>query len=114
MANDEVGVPLFRMGIALSFPLLVALFAFHFKLNLEKKLLVSVFRTIVQLFLAGYVLLGFIFSMKQPILVIAYLLVMSLIAALETTTRQVKYSRCSLKCHDYFRFAPTRAISSTP
>lgn len=88
--ENDAGVPLFRLLIALSCPLIVAFFAYTFKLKLEKKILMSVFRTIVQLFFAGYVLLGFIFSMKNPFLVLAYLVLMTLIAALEATSRQIR------------------------
>ena len=52
--------------------------------------MVSVSRTIIQLLLAGYVLLSFIFSMNSPVYVLMYLTIMMLIAAVEATSRQVR------------------------
>ena len=52
--------------------------------------MVSVSRTIVQLLLAGYVLLSFIFSMNSPVYVLMYLTIMMLIAAVEATSRQIR------------------------
>jgi len=60
------------------------------KLGLESKLLTAVARSAVQLFFAGYVLLGFVFSMRRPIYVLGYLFFMILIAALEVTSRQLR------------------------
>ena len=79
-----------RLGIALLCPLFVVLFSWLLQLKIEKKIIVAVLRTMGQLFFAGYILLGFIFSMKNPFLVFGYLLFMSMIAALEATSRQVR------------------------
>ena len=87
-ASAEISV--FRLGFALLLPLSVAVFAYYMKLNIVDKILVSLCRTIVQLLLAGYVLLSFIFSMKSALLVIAYLFLMTVIAAVEATYRQVR------------------------
>lgn len=88
--QDRLGVSPWRLIIALSLPLLVSFFSYVLKVRLEKKILIAVARTVIQLFLAGYVLLGFVFSMHNPIFVVAYLLLMSLIAAVEATSRQVR------------------------
>ena len=44
-------------------------------------------RTIVQLLLAGYLLLGFIFDLSNPIAVVSYLVMMAFIATIEVTSR---------------------------
>lgn len=76
--------------LALLCPLSVVGLSYYLKLNIIRKILVSVSRTIIQLLLAGYVLLGFIFSMRSPVYVIGYLLLMVAIASIEVTSRQVR------------------------
>ena len=88
--SSDSAIPPIRLTLALLCPLFVVLFSAYYSLNLERQLVVSVIRTIVQLLLAGYILLGFIFSIKSPIAVIAYLVCMGLIASLEVTSRQVR------------------------
>eukprot|EP01038_Epipyxis_sp_PR26KG_P010274 gene10274-13815_t len=87
-AGAKISLP--RMGFALAFPCLVILISIRLKLNFEYKLCISVLRTIVQLLLAGYVLLSFIFSLNSPVYVGLYLLFMSLIAAVETNARLIR------------------------
>ena len=76
--------------ISLLFPLTVVGVSYYLRLGLEVKLLTAVCRSAVQLFLAGYVLLGFVFSMRQPVWVMSYLLMMIMIASLEVTSRQLR------------------------
>ena len=68
----------------------IVILSWHFKLEIARKIIISVSRTIIQLLLAGYVLLSFIFSMNSPIYVLMYLGLMMLIAALEATSRQMR------------------------
>ena len=81
---------MFRLFLALLCPLSIVLLSYHLNLAIARKILISVTRTIVQLLLAGYVLLSFIFSMNSPVYVLVYLGMMMLIAALEATSRQVR------------------------
>jgi len=77
-----------QLGLALLSPLFVVLISYVYGLHLETKLLISVFRTIVQLFIAGYFLLGFVFASESPLIVVSYLSMMIFIAAIEATGRQ--------------------------
>lgn len=87
-SNGEL--PPLNLALALLCPLTVLAFSYKLGLNIERKIVISVTRTIVQLLLAGYVLLSFVFSLHSPFAVAAYLLMMSLIASLEVTSRQVR------------------------
>ena len=88
--ETDKSLSLFNLFLALLCPLSIVWLSYYLKLNIETKILVSVARTIIQLLLAGYVLLGFIFSMRNPIYVIAYLLLMVGIASIEVTSRQAR------------------------
>jgi putative ABC transport system permease protein len=57
------------------------------KLNIERKILIAISRTIIQLLLAGYVLLSFIFSMSSPFWVFLYLVGQVSLASLEASSR---------------------------
>lgn len=81
---------MWRLFLALLCPISIVFLSWHLKLEISRKIIISVIRTIVQLLLAGYVLLSFIFSMNSPVLVIAYLTIMMLIAAVEATSRQAR------------------------
>jgi hypothetical protein len=81
---------LVAMACALLCPILVIFVSYHLKLQIGRQIIISVARTIVQLLLAGFLLLGFIFSLHSPFAVFAYLLLMGLIAALEVTSRQTR------------------------
>ena len=91
-----------RLFFSLCVPLVVVVFSYKLKLQLEQKLLIATIRSIVQLFLAGYVLLGFIFASKSLVMVLLYLSMMISIAAVELTSRQVRtydgHFRDSLTC----------------
>ena len=87
-ASAEISV--WRMFLALIPPLIVIVISYHLKLKITRMIVVSISRTIFQLLLAGYVLLSFIFDMHSPVVVMAYLLVMMLIAAMEATGRQIR------------------------
>ena len=87
-ASAEISV--WRMFLALIPPLIVIVISYHLKLQITKMIIISISRTILQLLLAGYVLLSFIFDMHSPVVVMAYLLVMMLIAAMEATGRQIR------------------------
>jgi putative ABC transport system permease protein len=88
--TESTPIPLLKLVIASLFPLAVALASWYLKLKLLKTILISLARLVVQLTFAGYVLLGLIFSLGSPTLVLGYLLVMVAIAALEVTARQVR------------------------
>lgn len=88
--NDHHPIPTSHLFFALLCPLSTALFAYFMRLDIQKKILIAVLRTVVQLFLAGYVLLGFIFSIQSPWLVLAYLIGMSIIASFEAISRQIR------------------------
>lgn len=77
---------LFRMFLALLCPLSVVGVSHYLQLGIGMKIVTSLIRTITQLLLAGYVLLGFIFHLQSPFAVGAYLLMMCLIAALEVSS----------------------------
>jgi putative ABC transport system permease protein len=89
--STQDAIPLWRILAALFCPMAIALLTYMLKLNIAKTIAICIFRTISQLLLAGFVLLGFIFSMKSPIYVVLYLCLMMFIAALEATSRQ-KYT----------------------
>lgn len=81
---------MWRLFLALLCPISIVFLSWHLNLEISRKILISVSRTIIQLLLAGYILLSFIFSMNSPILVIMYLSMMMLIAAVEATSRQIR------------------------
>lgn len=89
-SNDHPPIPPSHLLMALLCPLSVALVSYGLNLQLERKILIAVSRCCLQLFLAGYVLLGFIFSIRNPFAVLLYLFLMTLIAALEATSRTSK------------------------
>lgn len=76
-----------RLILAFFCPLLVSFFSYKLKLNIERKILIAISRTIIQLLLAGYVLLSFIFSMSSPFGVFLYLIGQISLASLEASSR---------------------------
>ena len=54
--SSDGAIPIFRMCLALFGPLLVILFSIRLKLQIESKLIVSLIRSIVQLLLAGFII----------------------------------------------------------
>jgi len=89
--NDKSGaaeLSLIQLFLALCAPVAMIALSVYLKLDIGYKIIISITRTIVQLLFAGFVLLGFIFSIKSPFLVVVYLILMSMIAAHEVTTRQ--------------------------
>ena len=83
-------LPIQSLLLALLCPLSVMILSLYLKLNIAQKILISVTRTIVQLLFAGYLLLGFIFELRNPYIVLLYLLLMAIIASNEVITRQSK------------------------
>lgn len=91
--SDKPGaqeLSLLQLFLALCAPIAMILLSIHLKLDIGYKIVISITRTIVQLLFAGCILLGIIFSIKSPILVVSYLFLMSMIAAQEVTTRQTR------------------------
>lgn len=86
----SVGIAPFRLFLALLCLIIIVAFSFYLKLGIESKIIVCITRSILQLLLAGYVLLGFIFGLRSPYAVVAYLCFMSFIASLEVTARQTR------------------------
>jgi len=85
---------LWQLGIAMACPLAVIAISYWYDLKMERKMFISVIRTIVQLFAAGYFIIEFIFKANYFWVVLIYLLIMVLIAAIEATGRQTKtYNR---------------------
>lgn len=77
-----------ELALALVGPLVILVMAHLLQLRISKRIIVTLFRTVIQLLLAGYVLLGFIFSMQSPVYVLGYLLLMVVISSFEVTSRQ--------------------------
>jgi putative ABC transport system permease protein len=71
-------------------PVLLIAISRYMELGLERKVFLGIVRSSVQLLFLGFVLLGFIFSLNNPFVVLLYLAAMVLIAALEATGRQVR------------------------
>lgn len=88
--QQDASLSIWRLGLALLCPISIVFLSWHLHLDIARKIVVSVSRTIIQLLLAGYVLLSFIFSMNSPVYVLMYLTIMMLIAAVEATSRQVR------------------------
>jgi len=102
-ANSGVPpLPALSLFLSICCPLAVVALSKHLKLELETKLLIGTARCVVQLLFAGGVLLGWVFRIRHPILVLAYLCLMCAIASLEVTSRQVRtyngHFRDSLCC----------------
>ena len=96
-------IPGWRLILSAVGPLTLLAISYYLALGLEKKIIQGLVRSSLQLMFLGYILLGFIFSFKSPIIVFAYLTVMILIAALEATSRQVRtydghYTTCLCSC----------------
>lgn len=79
---------LIQLFLALCAPIAMIVLSIYLKLDIGYKIFISIMRTIIQLLFAGCILLGFIFSIESQFLVVAYLFIMSMIAAQEVTTRQ--------------------------
>ena len=62
----------------------------YLRLNMALTIFITVIRTIVQLLLLACVTLSIIFSIQSPILVVAYLLFITFIAAYEVMNRQTR------------------------
>jgi ABC-type iron transport system FetAB permease component len=89
--DDELSLS--QLFLALLCPIIVIIFSYFLRLELISKIVVSVSRTIIQLYIAGYLLLGFIFATKSAVVVSSYLCLMLLIAALEVVSRVAKTYR---------------------
>ena len=83
-------LPIVSLLLALLCPISVIFLSLYLKLDIAQKITISVTRTIVQLLFAGYLLLGFIFDLRNPFVVLLYLLVMAIIAANEVISRQTR------------------------
>jgi putative ABC transport system permease protein len=83
-------ISVWRLFLALLCPISIVFLSWHLNLQISRKIVLSVSRTIIQLLLAGYVLLSFIFSMNSPVIILIYICMMMLIAALEATSRQIR------------------------
>ena len=71
-------------------PAAVVAISYHFSLGLELQLFKGIVRSASQLFLAGFVLLSFIFSQNSLLFTFGYLSLMALVACIEVTARQTK------------------------
>jgi putative ABC transport system permease protein len=86
----NVAAPISPTRLVLSAVGLFALliFSYFLQVGIEKKIVVGLIRSSLQLFLLGYLLLNLLFSLSSPFLIVCYLLFMISIAALEATNRQ--------------------------
>ena len=75
---------------AMAGPFLIVCVSAWFTLGIEYQLLKGIVRSATQLFLAGFVLLSFIFSQNSPLVTFGYLSMMALIASVEVTARQIR------------------------
>ena len=75
---------------AMAGPFLIVCVRAWFTLGIEYQLLKGIVRSATQLFLAGFVLLSFIFSQNSPLVTFGYLSMMALIASVEVTARQIR------------------------
>lgn len=89
-AAGAAPLPWYRLVLSSAAPLLVIAISYHLNLGINKTLLVAVVRSAVQLMLAGYVILSFIFSIKSITLSLLYLFCTMIIAAIEVTARQTR------------------------
>lgn len=79
-----------RLVLSTLGPWILLYLSYNLQLKLEKKLIVGLLRSSLQLLFLGSVLLHFIFSFRSPLLVLCYLLFMIFIASLEAVGRQQK------------------------
>lgn len=79
-----------RLAMTLLGPVIFLAFSYYLELGLNKKLILAIVRSSIQLLFLGYVLLNYIFSLKSIPIIFLYLFCMILIAALELTGRQVR------------------------
>jgi len=86
-SSSSSTITITSLFLALLCPIFVVILSLYLKLNIATKIIVAVVRTIVQLLLAGYLLLGFIFDLSNPIAVVSYLVMMAFIATIEVTSR---------------------------
>lgn len=92
--NLHAPISILHLFFAALCPISVILTSYAFKLNIEKKLLSVVIRCTGQVFVAGYVLLSFLFAIQNPLLVFTYLTIMASLAALEASCRVSKTYPC--------------------
>jgi putative ABC transport system permease protein len=83
-------IPGWRLFLSAMGPLVLLALSYYLVLGMEKKIILALVRSSIQLMFLGYILLGFIFSFTSPVVVFVYLIMMILIAALEATGRQVR------------------------
>jgi len=83
-------LPWYRLVLSLLCPLLVIGISYCLDLGIQKIMFISLARSAVQLMLAGYVILSFIFSIKSVAVSLLYLLLTMIIAATEVTARQTR------------------------
>eukprot|EP01031_Cornospumella_fuschlensis_P025822 gene25822-31185_t len=82
-----------RLAMTLLGPAVFLGFSYYLELGLNKKLILAIVRSSVQLLFLGYVLLNYIFLLQSIPIIFLYLFCMILIAALELTGRQVRTYR---------------------
>ena len=75
-----------KMAIALGMVAIAISFSVWQKLAIEKNLLIATFRSVIQLIVVGF-LLDTVFEIKQPLVILVIILLMSLMAAREAKNR---------------------------
>ncbi|CAM9723994.1 unnamed protein product, partial [Ectocarpus fasciculatus] len=90
MGTPGGALSLTELCLALVGPLCVLGISYRLNLRISQRIVITLLRTVVQLLLAGYVLLGFIFSMHSPVYVLGYLFLMVVISSFEVISRQVR------------------------
>ena len=90
MGTPGGALSLTELCLALVGPLCVLWISYKLNLRISKRIVITLLRTIVQLLLAGYVLLAFIFSMHSAVYVLGYLFLMVVISSFEVISRQVR------------------------
>ena len=100
--SESPSLSLLELSLSLLGPSLILVLCHVLHLRITKRIVIVLLRTVVQLWFAGYILLGFIFSMKSPVYVFCYLLLMVMISSYEVTSRQTRtyrgYLRDSFLC----------------
>ena len=80
----DLNIP--KMAIALGMVAIAISFSVWQKLAIEKNLLIATFRSVIQLIVVGF-LLDAVFEIKQPLVILVIILLMSLMAAREAKNR---------------------------
>lgn len=89
-SNGSVAAPIHPIRLILSTlgPVLLLALSYKLDLKIERKIIVGLIRSSIQLLFLGYLLLNILFSLNSLPLVLFYLFIMISIAALEATGRQ--------------------------